>query len=165
MWGELLVGDDYIEFINRLCNEYGEALYQYAARRIHNPEMVKDLVQEVFLLLTIQVAHVYTHQNPPGWLFKVLENLILRELKKSQHSEVSLLSEELAQIGRPDEHFFQLLPCGLTDSEQELLVLRIEKKWDYETIAEYKGLTIDACRQRMSRAIRKCRKLLQQEDK
>ena len=75
------------------------------------------------------------------------------------------MSEELAQIGRPDEHFFQLLPCGLTDSEQELLVLRIEKKWDYETIAEYKGLTIDACRQRMSRAIRKCRKLLQQEDK
>ena len=157
--------NDYTEFIDRLCNEYGEALYQYAARRIHNPEITKDLVQEVFLLLTIQISHVYAHQNPQGWLFKVLENLIMREAKKSQRSEVLLSSEEIAQLGRPDEHFFQLLPRGLTDSEQELLILRIEKKWDYETIAEYKGLTIDACRQRMSRAIRKCRKLLQQEEK
>lgn len=157
--------NDYTEFIDRLCNEYGEALYQYAARRIHNPEITKDLVQEVFLLLTIQISHVYTHQNPQGWLFKVLENLIMREAKKSQRSEVLLSSEEIAQLGRTDEHFFQLLPRGLTDSEQELLILRIEKKWDYETIAEYKGLTIDACRQRMSRAIRKCRKLIQQEDK
>ena len=42
--------NDYTEFIDRLCNEYGEALYQYAARRIHNPEVTKDLVQEVFFL-------------------------------------------------------------------------------------------------------------------
>ena len=34
--------NDYTEFIDRLCNEYGEALYQYAARRIHNPEITYE---------------------------------------------------------------------------------------------------------------------------
>lgn len=157
------MGNDYNEFIDLLCNDYGDALYQYAARQVHDLELAKDLVQEVFLLLTIRAAHVYTHQNPPGWLFKVMGNLILREQKKPYHSDVSLMSDEISLLGCADEHFFQLLPGGLSDAECELLTLRIEKKWDYETIAEYKGITVDACRQRMSRAVRKCRKLMKKD--
>lgn len=158
------MGKDYRAFIDKLCKSYESALYQYAARRLRDDELAKDLVQETFLLLVIQVSEIYTHENPAGWLFRVLGNMIRRELKKPYHQELPLVSEEAALLSYTDEHFFQDLPSGLSDAERELLALRLEKNWDYETIADFLGITPAACRQRMSRAIRKCRELLQNED-
>ena len=155
---------DYRAFIEKLCKRYDSALYQYAARRLRDDELAKDLVQETFLLLVIRVSEIYTHEKPAGWLFRVLGNLIRRELQKPYHQELPLASEEAALLSYTDEHFFQTLPSGLLDAERELLTLRLEKNWDYETIADYLGITPDACRQRMSRAIQKCRELLQNEE-
>ena len=52
------------------------------------------------------------------------------------------------------------LPTGLSEQDKELILLRIDKKLSFDEIAEYYGITNDACRQRLSRAIRKCRSLL-----
>lgn len=52
------------------------------------------------------------------------------------------------------------LPTGLSEQDKELVLLRIDKKLSFDEIAEYYGITNDACRQRLSRAIRKCRSLL-----
>lgn len=52
------------------------------------------------------------------------------------------------------------LPTGLSEQDKELILLRIDKKLSFDEIAEYYGITNDACRQRLSRAIRKCRLLL-----
>lgn len=49
---------------------------------------------------------------------------------------------------------------GLSEQDKELILLRIDKKLSFDEIAEYYGITNDACRQRLSRAIRKCRSLL-----
>lgn len=54
----------------------------------------------------------------------------------------------------------QYLPTGLSEQDKELILLRIDKKLSFDEIAEYYGITNDACRQRLSRAIRKCRLLL-----
>lgn len=158
------MGKDYRAFIDELCKSYESALYQYAARRLRDDELAKDLVQETFLLLVIQAPKIYIHENPAGWLFRVLGNMTRRELQKPYHQELPLASEEAALLSYTDEHFFQDLPSGLSDAERELLTLRLEKNWDYETIAAVLGITPDNCRQRMSRVIRKCRELLQNEE-
>ena len=58
------MGKDYRAFIDKLCKSYESALYQYAARRLRDDELAKDLVQETFLLLVIQAPEIYTHENP-----------------------------------------------------------------------------------------------------
>lgn len=58
------MGKDYRAFIDWLCKRYDSALYQYAARRLRDDELAKDLVQETFLLLVIQAPEIYTHENP-----------------------------------------------------------------------------------------------------
>ena len=158
------MGKDYRAFIDELCKSYESALYQYAARRLRDDELAKDLVQETFLLLVIQAPKIYIHENPAGWLFRVLGNMTRRELQKPYHQELPLASEEAALLSYTYEHFFQDLPSGRSDAERELLTLRLEKNWDYETIAAVLGITPDNCRQRMSRVIRKCRELLQNEE-
>ena len=148
----------------QLVEQYQRLVYTICFQMTRDRDTAEDLVQETFLLLVIRVSEIYTHEKPAGWLFRVLGNLIRRELQKPYHQELPLASEEASLLSYTDEHFFQTLPSGLLDAERELLTLRLEKNWDYETIADYLGITPDACRQRMSRAIRKCRELLQNEE-
>lgn len=155
---------DYDEFINALCEKYEGALYQFAYRCVDDSELARDVVQEVFLTLTIHVAKVYVHPNPQGWLFKSLYHLTAREIAKHYHNDVSLDSQEDIPAIKQEETLDNILPRELTDMERELLILRIEKQWDYAAIAEYKGITVVNCRQRMSRAIRRCRELLSDTD-
>ena len=151
---------DYDGFINTLCEEYEGALYQFACRCIDDPELAHDLVQEVFLALTIHVEKVYVHPKPQGWLFKALYHLTARETAKRYHDDISLDAQEDIPACKQEEPLENILPRELTDMERELLILRIEKQWDYAAIAEYKGITVANCRQRVSRAIRRCRELL-----
>lgn len=99
------------------------------------------------------------HSNPTAWLYKTLNNLIMRELHRSYHKEVALdeWNEARESMNLP---MYLYLPTGLSEQDKELILLRIDKKLSFDKIAEYYGITNDACRQRLSRAIRKCRSLL-----
>lgn len=83
----------------------------------------------------------------------------MRELHRSYHKDVALdeWNEARESMNLP-MHLY--LPTGLSEQDKELILLRIDKKLSFDEIAEYYGITNDACRQRLSRAIRKCRSLL-----
>lgn len=55
------------------------------------------------------------------------------------------------------------LPVGLTAKDRELILMRVDGGFSFEAIAEHYGVSEAACRQRMSRAMRKCRMLLEQD--
>ena len=53
------------------------------------------------------------------------------------------------------------LPDGLNEQEKKLLLARIEEERSIPEIAEALGISEVACRQRLSRAVRKCRELME----
>ena len=55
------------------------------------------------------------------------------------------------------------LPAGLSEQDKELILLRVDKGLSFDEIAEYYGITNVACRKWLSRAIQKCRTLLEKE--
>ena len=112
------------EMIHTLMNQHSKPMVQAAYRRIGDWHLAEDLVQETFLTACWKANQICSHTNPTAWLYKTLNNLIMRE------------------------------------QDKELILLRIDKKLSFDEIAEYYGITNDACRQRLSRAIRKCRLLL-----
>ena len=107
---------DYDEFINTLCEKYESALYQLAYRCIDDPDLAHDLVQEVFLALTIHVDKVYIHPKPQGWLFKALYHLTVREAAKRYHDNVSLDALEEIPAAKSEEPLDSVLPRGLSDA-------------------------------------------------
>ena len=54
------------------------------------------------------------------------------------------------------------IPMGLSGSEQEIILLRIDKGYSFLELAEHFGISEMACRQRLSRALHKCRTLLEE---
>ena len=94
-------------------------------------------------------------------LFETLNNLTLRESRRFYHTEVSI--EDIAESYELTELPMAChIPMGLSGSEQEIILLRIDKGYSFLELAEHFGISEMACRQRLSRALHKCRTLLEE---
>lgn len=153
-----------IEFIRLLMEKHGNPMLQLTYRRTCDWQLSEDLVQETFLTACCKPDQVCNHVNPAGWLYSTLNKLTMRELDRAYRTaEVCELDDE--QVGLMDVHLPMkyYLPSGLNDKERELILNRVEGGFSFEEMAEYYGVSEVACRQRVSRAMRKCRILLEQE--
>lgn len=152
-------------FIAALHIKYAEAMVQYAARATGDEHLAEDLVQETFLTAMGKIDKVFAHPNPAGWLFRTLQHITAREMDLAYHSAELPMTDESFLKDREDAFasLEDMLPKNLSGEDRELLALRFEKEWGYDAIADYKGITQSACRQRMSRAVRRCRKEMEKE--
>lgn len=152
------------ELITKLFEENGKRLSQLAYRHTGSAELAEDLLQETMLVACMKAEALLHHENQRGWLTKTIWNLATREMKKAYHSELSLELDYLSgetQIDLPMEFYF---PPGLSDSYREIILMRLEREMTYAEIAEERGISEDAARQQVSRAIRKCRELMQESE-
>lgn len=78
------------EMIHILMNQHSKPMVQAAYRRIGDWHLAEDLVQETFLTACWKANQICSHSNPTAWLYKTLNNLIMRELHRSYHKEVAL---------------------------------------------------------------------------
>ena len=128
------------EMIHILMNQHSKPMVQAAYRRIGDWHLAEDLVQETFLTACWKANQICSHSNPTAWLYKTLNNLIMRELHRSYHKEVALdeWNEARESMNLPMSLY---LPTGLSEQDKELILLRIDKKLSFDKIAEYYGIT------------------------
>lgn len=148
------------EFITSLVKEHGDRLTQMAFRYTGSADLAEDLVQETMLTACCKIDTLVNHENVKGWLRKTLWNLATREMSKAYHGEVFIELDSVVGSSGIDLPMDLYLPKELNNKEREIILLRIDKGLSYAEIAEEKGLTETACRQQLSRAIRKCRDLM-----
>lgn len=151
-------------------HEQVEALYLelYAkmlsvAQRLTGDDVAtaEDLIQNAFLTFLFNEEKFADHPNPEACLMKILRNHILNERRLKRNTEISL-DEELhfrEEIG-VSLGVEEVLPQTLSENDRELLRLRYGKDMSTRQIANLKGIAEAACRSRLSRAVKRCRKLL-----
>lgn len=149
------------ELIARLFSKNGKRLSQLVYRYTGSTELAEDLIQETMLIACMKIDVLAEHENQEGWLAKTLWNLSKREMSKAYHSEVPLELEYIRGNYKMDLSMDLFLPSELNDKEKEIILMRIDQGMSYTEIAAKKGLSEDACRQQLSRAIRKCRALME----
>lgn len=157
---------DQAELINWLSVNYEKWLITSALRIVGDIQTAKDVVQEAFWTACLKIDKLSAHPNPAGWMFVAVHNVALREMSRAYRTKESLV-EDIDVVGAqgldlPMEHYF---PYGLTEQEREILQLRIEVGFSFEDMAEKLGMRADACRKRFSRALARCRMLMEQENK
>jgi len=76
------------------------------------------------------------------------------------HKEISL--EEIADIPAKaaDTPLDHVLPAQLNGEERKVLIWRYEQRINYSEMADRLGISEAACRNRVSRAVAKCRKYM-----
>lgn len=153
------------DLIVSLHESYAVAMEQYAFRMTGDEKLAQDLVQETFLTAIIKIDAVFAHNKPQAWLFKTLRYIMKREIDLSyRKAEVPMEETETFSFeGNLASSLEEVLPGSLPKSERELLILRYEKQWSYDAIAEYKGIKPAACRKQVSRAVQHFREELEKE--
>ena len=168
LWAEGETGMDemrekYIQNIEMLYRQHARAMVQLAYRRTGDHQTAEAMVQEVFLVACCKPRVVYQHVKPVGWLYSTLNKIILRELERA-YRRTEVYGWEESRLGAVELELPMdlYLPRELTEQEQELILLRLEQNLSHAEIAEKLGISESACRQRLSRALKKCGRLLEE---
>lgn len=94
-----------------------------------------------------------------SWLIVTLKYQIMNDRRrKESSSEISLDDFFSLEAEQLKETLDTSLPKELSDSERQLLIWKFEGQIDYEEMSERLGITNNACRIRVMRAVEKCRK-------
>lgn len=153
-----------IEFFEHLYRTYYKIMYESVLRIVKSSEIAEDIVADTFLVLMARIESVMQHEQPVRWLFRVLKNNALNEWRAQSHHATIPIDECLALTATESATpFHELLPQGLSDSEQRILTLRLSDDLDYSEIAEILHTTESACRMQYSRARRHCAELMERQ--
>lgn len=147
-------------FIESLyLREYGRLL-RAAYHLTEDKASAENLVHETFILAILRREELASHPEPGAWLARTLRNLLRNEQRAASRGEVPL--EEAAEVsaGAPPLPLEDALPAGLGAEERALLIWRFEERLSSGEIAGRLGISEAACRKRISRALARCKRLL-----
>ena len=151
-------------FIQALYIEYGRDLYQRAYQLLGDQGQAEELLQETFLIAARKAQQLQEHPNIIGWLHKTLSNLIYKQWQKINITAFPFGDDiERFPAEWDGADLAQILPQGLSEQEQHILLLRYQDNYSYQEIANILGISQSACGMRLQRAIKHCRALLEKE--
>lgn len=137
-----------------------EKLHRSAMAFLKNDEDAKDAMQDTFFNLWTN-GGAETVPEARNKLFAVLKNICIDRLRKPpahRMDEINIegLIEQPLQYEDMDR-FESLITAGLTDIQRQIYSLVTHKGKEYDEIAEYLKMSVEAVRMNMSRARKKIR--------
>jgi RNA polymerase sigma-19 factor, ECF subfamily len=164
-------------FVSAIASRYGRRLLYFFTQRLRNRADAPDLAQEVFLRL-MRVEHHETIRSPEAYLFTVASHVLnqhtLRQASTPASIDISELFAEL-QLTSDDD------PLARADAQQRLeqidrslaqlppkmsstLLLHRFGGLSIEEIGRELGVSRSAAKKYLSRALRQCRDVLEEEE-
>lgn len=164
----------------RLYRRHAQSLLLYFQRRVHEPELARDLLAETFesAIAGAEGFRGSSDSELSGWLWGIARNL-LADHRRREQGELSrqerlgrarpALSdreiervEELAGIASLRESVAQHL-AQLPEEQREAVRMRVLEDLPYRTIAMRMNTTMQTVRARVSRGLRSLNVALEDE--
>jgi RNA polymerase sigma-70 factor (ECF subfamily) len=156
--------------------EHIDGLYGYALVLTQNRTDAEDLVQEAYVRAIRAMGHLRDDSNVKGWLFTILRNVWLNELrqrrKASESVDVeadkrtsSLIDENVesphdAYVGKLERRHVRAAIQKLPQEAREVILLREWEQLSYQEIATVLDCPVGTVMSRLARARSKLRDLL-----
>jgi len=72
--------------LNRLALDYGDFLFKFAASRVNNPEVIKDLIQDTYLAALKSIHSFKGLSSEKTWLTSILKHKIFDHYHQKQYT-------------------------------------------------------------------------------
>jgi RNA polymerase sigma-70 factor (ECF subfamily) len=162
-----------------LIEHHHDEIFAYLWRLMGNDRRrdgamdVEDLAQDVFLRAYRSFATLRPNSNHRAWLYKIATNCAYTQLRQTKNHD-KLLSLQHPATGRENasdtsssskdmEQRVRALVNGLPAKQKACVTLRYLQDLDYLEIAEILGCSQESARANVSQAIRRLRKILEEE--
>ena len=151
--------------VERLVADQQAKLARYVRRFVPDAELALDIVQDVFLAAYKMLRADPSRPLSAGWLYKTATNRAITHLRKQKRLGITLPIEAAAFAFRVDETSAASLDLqaalGALGREQlECVMLTTYAGYSSGEAALILGISPDAVRQRVCRAMRAMRKTL-----
>lgn len=150
------------KFVERLFNEHYDSLLRMAKTTVRNKSDAEDLVQETILKAIEAWETLRNHPKPAAWLSITLRNCE-KNFNRLCENRLTVPLDGFGEIlvakaaEQPLSHF---LPAKLPEKDKEILIWHYEQGRNYKEISAQLGITEKACRVRVCRIIKRCKKLM-----
>ena len=152
-----------------LVRRHIDWVYSVALRQGRNPEMAKDIVQSAFALLARKGPGLRAGVSVGGWLFRSTCFLAKCALRAEQRRKVREEAAAEMNLNDPPEHnllWQELAPildqavASLSESDRTAILLRFYEKKSLLEVSQRLGITQEAAKKRVSRAVEKLKNVV-----
>ncbi len=144
-----------------LVQRYQEKVWQICFRLMGNAEDASDAAQEVFVRLFLHRGRYEGKSKYSTWVYGVALRtcLTLRRSRSRRQARVKTVETTPEMARQPADveqtslrlDLAQMLET-LSEEERALLILKYAEGYGYDELAEMFGLSVSACKMRVSRA-------------
>lgn len=151
------------DFLERLFLESYRQMESYAARFFSSRDIARDVVQETFLVALNKIDVLMESQNPRGWLFNTLKNVIGNTYRQQQRLSTTVPLEECNLTEELTPSVSATFQSTIPQEELQILIWTYCEGWPYADVAERLGISLAACKKRIQRAKAKLKEALEQK--
>ena len=144
-------------------------VYSVALRQVSDRQLAEEVAQSVFVLLARKAGALSPKTLLGGWLFRTTRFVASHALRAEQRRRRREENALAMSIHSPDENeILELEPhldeavAALSETDRSAILLRFYEKKSLSEVGERLGLSEEAAKKRVSRAIDKMRKFLAQ---
>ena len=133
---------------------YQDRLRRYLSRASGEPELARDLTQEVFLRVSRVAVPVAPENQLAGWLFRIARNVVIdhhRQRKRRPEAPLEPADRATPASQETTSALNQALST-LPELDRDVFLMREMSGLTYDEIAKACELTPDAVRNRIHRA-------------
>ncbi len=163
-----------VEAFEQLISQYQRKVYNFAYRQTGNHEDASDVAQEAFIRAYSSLPEFRGDSSFATWLFRIVNNACLDELRKRKRKRVTSLDEPLAledgemdrQLAVADsdsspeqalerEEIQRAVQQSINELDEEyrvVIVMRDIQGYSYNEIADTLGINLGTVKSRLNRA-------------
>jgi len=164
--------------LKELYLEYSNKLYNYGAKFTADKDLIRDVIQELFIHLWERRAYLGNPQDVKNYLFKSFRSAIFKKLARSQRLEslgdaedyafrVSISMEDHLVVEEDQEAIKRRIQASLnrlTSRQREVIFLKFYEGLSYAEIADVLDISVKGSYKLMARALEVLRDHLGQQD-
>jgi RNA polymerase sigma factor (sigma-70 family) len=161
------VQDGAQEAFAQLVQQHLSLVYATCLREVRDPDLAQDVTQVVFLVLARKAPALHARTSLAGWLFRtarLASRNALRKERRRMFYEQQAAQQAAQTLPNPYDLWDQIEPLlnealsALRPPEREAVLLRFFQERSFPEIGAALGLSEDAARMRVSRALDKLRR-------
>jgi RNA polymerase sigma factor (sigma-70 family) len=150
-----------------LVERHAGFVYHTALRQVGNHHQAEEITQAVFIALARKAGSINANTVLSGWLFRATRYAIANHLRSNtrrrRHEQEAMLMQSLFQPGEAAAVSDQMTPHlndalnKLSDKDREAVLIRFFQNKSHKEVAQMLGVSEDAAKVRVSRAMEKLR--------
>ena len=164
-WSRFKSGD--VTALSLIYTENSRKLYLYGLKFTSDNNLVEDTIQDLFTSLIKNRRTLGDTDNIFFYLLISFKRKLLRNLQKKRRSDLKLFKDEfefritysveqniiMEEISNQKSELLVQALNELTPRQKEVIYLKFTRELDYKNISEIMDISIEACRNLISKAV------------